>query len=161
MTESSSSSTPPGASADGVVDEALGVFARDVLELSDGTMLDSDFHSLTLPLDGQSVDLLLQTQDPTEARSLLPRLRRAVEHRTELRRRAVEAVVTTFSTEPPTAEDLAEAAADLLTQAIVVDGTGEVILHFTDSCGRHLLDGYWPAVRFDEADAVIDVTVES
>ncbi|KUN76385.1 hypothetical protein [Streptomyces griseoruber] len=107
------------------------------------------------------VVLLIDTEDPAEAERLAPRLRRAAEHRAELERRAVEAVVRRFSVEPPTAEDLAEAAADLVLNTMVVDGDGEVVLHFTDSCGKHLLDGYWPAVRLDERDAVVDVTVEA
>ncbi|WP_416981781.1 hypothetical protein [Streptomyces sp. T028] len=107
------------------------------------------------------VVLLIDTEDPAEAERLAPRLRRAAEQREELARRAVEAVVRRFSVEPPTAEDLAEAGADLVLDTIEVDGEGEVILHFTDSCGKHLLDGYWPAVRFDERDAVVDVTIEA
>ncbi|TBV83889.1 hypothetical protein EW028_24365, partial [Lysinibacillus sp. OL1] len=31
----------------------------------------------------------------------------------------------------------------------------------TDSCGLHFMDGYWPAVRFNGDDGVIEVTVES
>ncbi|WP_460072385.1 hypothetical protein [Streptomyces sp. YKOK-I1] len=111
--------------------------------------------------DSGDVALLIDTEDPAEAERLTPRLLRAVEHRAELERRAVDAVVREFSAEPPTAEDLAEAAADLVLDTMVVDGDGELMLHFTDSCGKHLLDGYWPAVRFDGEDTVIDVTVEA
>ncbi|HEU5029339.1 MAG TPA: hypothetical protein VFV01_30825 [Spirillospora sp.] len=62
---------------------------------------------------------------------------------------------------PPTADDFADARNDLSLNTIAVKDGDEVVLHFTDSCGRHFLDGYWPAVRFDRDDTVLDVTVEA
>lgn len=145
----------------GVVDDVLGVFVRESMELSDGERLDSSFYSLAFSLGGESVDLLLETEDAEVARGLLPRMRRAVEGWEELWGRAVEAVVREFSTQPPDEGELAEAREDLVPQSIVVEEGGELMFHLTDTCGEHLLDGYWPAVRFDEADSVVEVTVES
>ena len=89
-----------------------------------------------------------------------PRLLRALEHRAGLTRRAVEAVVRAFSDGEPTDAELAEAREDLLLDTVEADGEG-VVLHLTDTCGHHVLDGYWPAVRFDDAHDVARVTVEA
>ncbi|NEB11833.1 hypothetical protein G3I32_23825 [Streptomyces coelicoflavus] len=89
-----------------------------------------------------------------------PRLCRALERRAELERRAVEAVVRAFSDGEPTDTEPSEAYGDLRLDTVEADGDG-VILHLTDSCGRHFLDGYWPAVRFDDAHDVVRVTVEA
>ncbi|THA34585.1 hypothetical protein E6R18_07400 [Streptomyces sp. A1277] len=105
--------------------------------------------------------LLLGTGDRVQARRLLPRLRRAVEDSAVLQQRAVEAVVHRFSTAPPTEEELTQSHADLLLDTVVVDDEREVVLHLNDSCGEHIMDGYWPAVRFDAQNQVADVTIET
>ncbi|MFC8367503.1 hypothetical protein ACFUIT_05820 [Streptomyces sp. NPDC057239] len=89
-----------------------------------------------------------------------PRLRRALERRAELERRAVEAVVRAFSEGEPTDTEPAEAHQDLRLDTVETDGDG-VVLHLTDTCGRHFLDGCWPAVRFDDAHGVVRVTIEA
>ncbi|QKG25825.1 hypothetical protein [Actinomadura verrucosospora] len=144
-----------------ITDESLGVFVREWQLLLDGERLDFSFYSLTLELDGRNIALLLDTADPAEARRLLPRLRRAVENRAALKQRAVEAVVHAFTEDPPTTDELTEAHADLLLDTIAADGDDEIVLHLTDSCGKHFLDGYWPAVRFTTQDTVLEVTVEA
>jgi len=78
-----------------------------------------------------------------------------------LARRAVEAVVRRFSEDEPTAEELAEAAADLVVELVRRRDDGGTVVHLADSCGGHFLDGYWPAVRFDAVGDVVEVTVES
>ncbi|MER5200784.1 hypothetical protein ACWD3J_46005 [Streptomyces sp. NPDC002755] len=89
---------------------------------------------------GRTVVLLLDTEGAAEAQRLLPRLRRAVERSTALCRRAVEAVVLEFSVSPVTEEELGQAQAYLLLDTIVVDDGMDVVLHLTDSCGRHVMD---------------------
>lgn len=76
-------------------------------------------------------------------------------------RRAVEAVVRRFSEDEPTADELAEAAGDLVAELVEPAADGGTVVHLTDSCGEHFLDRYWPAVRFDAAGEVVEVTVES
>ncbi|MBM7818404.1 enoyl-CoA hydratase [Cellulosimicrobium cellulans] len=78
-----------------------------------------------------------------------------------LARRAVEAVVRRFSEDEPTAEELAEAAEDLVVELVQRRDDGGTVVHLADSCGEHFLDGYWPAVRFDAVGDVVEVTVES
>jgi hypothetical protein len=70
-------------------------------------------------------------------------------------------VVAELSETTPTADELADAERDLVLQTVEVLPEGDVVLHLDDSCGEHLLDGYWPAVRFDTNDAVKEVTVEA
>ncbi|MER5194101.1 hypothetical protein ACWD3J_38960 [Streptomyces sp. NPDC002755] len=153
-----SAGTPQGAI---VVDEVLGRFVRGSLPLpGGGCLVDSSF-SRRLELEGRTVVLLLDTKDAAEAQRLLPRLRRAVEGSTTLRRRALEAVVLEFSVSPVTEEELGQAQADLLLDTIVVDDGMDVVLHLTDSCGQHVMDGYWPSVRFDAEDQMTDVTIEA
>ncbi|MGN7704618.1 enoyl-CoA hydratase/isomerase family protein [Cellulosimicrobium sp. 22601] len=78
-----------------------------------------------------------------------------------LARRAVEAVVRRFSEDEPTAQELAEAADDLVVELVQRRDDGGTVVHLADSCGEHFLDGYWPAVRFDAVGDVVEVTVES
>ncbi|MGM7423777.1 enoyl-CoA hydratase/isomerase family protein [Cellulosimicrobium sp. CpK407] len=78
-----------------------------------------------------------------------------------LARRAVEAVVRRFSEDEPTAQELAEAADDLVVDLVQRRDDGGTVVHLADSCGEHFLDGYWPAVRFDAVGDVVEVTVES
>jgi hypothetical protein len=144
-----------------IVDDVLGVFTRASYACPGGPPLVASSYTSTRELDGQSIALQLDTVDPSEVRRLLPRLRRAVALQADLKRRAVEAVVHALSDGSATAEDLAGAHGDLLLETIAAEGNGDVVLHLTDSCGGHLLDGYWPAVRFDRDDALVAVTVES
>ncbi|PZT83251.1 MULTISPECIES: hypothetical protein [unclassified Streptomyces] len=144
-----------------IMDDALGVFTRTVHSYAGGQPEVGPFYTSTCELDGRRVAFLIDTIDPTEVRRLLPRLRQVVEWRGDLKRRAVEAVVHAFSQGAATAEDLAEAHDDLLLDTIVAESNGDVLLHLTDSCGGHMLDGYWPAVRFDRDDTLVKVTIEA
>ncbi|MER7734737.1 hypothetical protein ABTX80_27970 [Streptomyces erythrochromogenes] len=155
------SSGVSGSDPQEIVDDPLGVFTRESYNHPGGQPLVASSYTSTRELDGQCVALQLNTVDPSEVRRLLPRLRRVVEHQADLKRRAVEAVVHAFSDGAATAEDLAEAHDDLLLETIVAESNGDVLLHLTDSCGGHMLDGYWPAVRFDRDDTLVRVTVEA
>ncbi|MGI5322606.1 hypothetical protein [Actinomadura nitritigenes] len=157
MTDAATSGSPDQA----ITDERLGVFARDAQTLSDGGVLYHSFCGSMRDPDGREIVLMLDTADPQEARRLLPRLHGMAENLAVLERRAIEAVVCAFTKGPPTADDYADARDDLALDTIAVEDGDEIVLHFTDSCGRHFLDGYWPAVRFDRDDTVLDVTVEA
>lgn len=92
---------------------------------------------------------------------LFPRLRRAVESSTALRRRAGEAVVLEFSAFLVTEEELSQAQAALLLETIAVDDGRNVLLHLTDSSGQHVMDGYGPAARFDMDGRMADVAIKA
>ena len=144
-----------------ITHEVLGTFVREVTVFGNGEELDSPHFSATCGMDGRELEMLLETEDPDEARSMLPRLMHVIDWFGDFRDHAIEAIVRTFSTEPPTDADYADAQEDLAADTIVVEGDGQVILHFSDLCGEHFMDGYWPAVRFDVEDHVADVTVEA
>ncbi len=76
-------------------------------------------------------------------------------------RRAVEAVVRRFGESEPGADELDDAASDLVPELVEPTADGGTVVHLADTCGEHFLDGYWPAVRFDAAGQVVEVTVES
>ncbi|MFC4328417.1 hypothetical protein ACFPC0_11315 [Streptomyces andamanensis] len=156
MTTPSHPAEPPH-----LTDGVLGVFTRGSFALSDGTLLYDSSYSLTRDLGGRTVTLQLATTDPVEAHRLLPRLHHAVTHHADLHHRAVTAVVHTLGDGPPTPDDLTEAHTDLLLDTIEATSPTDLTLHLTDSCGTHLPDGYWPAVRFDGEDGVVGVTVEA
>ncbi|WDG17347.1 hypothetical protein [Microbacterium sp. Clip185] len=105
--------------------------------------------------------LTLETGDARIATGLLSRLEAFLSRRAQWDRTATDAVVLEFSSEAPTQDELDEAADDLEAEQIVIFPDGAVAVHFTDTCGRHFLDGYWPAVHFGADDAVMKVTVES
>lgn len=142
-------------------DAALGTFVRDVMYFDNGNQLiDSNFVQKR-EIEGREVVVMLDTTDPAEARTMLPRVGQFVERFAELRDAAVEAIVRFFSSAPPTDADFADGARDLEPSTIFVEGDGDVTLHMTDLCGQHFLDGYWPAARFDTDDNVVEVTVEA
>lgn len=138
------------------VPSAWGELARATTTLTDGETLVHDWYTA-----GGDPEIMLRATDPDAAAALLPRLAAFFADPAVWHRRATDAVVTEFSERPPTAEELADAERDLVLQTVEVHADGEVVLHLDDSCGEHLLDGYWPAVRFDTSDAVVEVTVEA
>jgi hypothetical protein len=133
-----------------------GVFTRAVTVLTDGDSLVHDWYVA----DGEP-ELVLRTADAPEATALLPRLGDVLADRAAWHKRATDAVVTQFSEDDPTQAELDDAADDLVLTTVEVHPGGEVVLHLDDSCGEHFLDGYWPAVRFDQVGAVVVVTVEA
>ncbi|MEV8265651.1 hypothetical protein [Microbacterium sp. NPDC077057] len=142
-------------------DPDLGPLHRATSELDDGTVLTHDWFVGSVEVDGSTYELMVEGASPDEVAPLLPRLRTVVAALPGLSRVASDAVVTTFSTGDPSAAELDEAADDLELETIEAGADGTVVLHFTDTCGEHFPEGYWPAVHLDAAGAVATVTVES
>lgn len=139
-----------------------GELTRATTTLTSGETLVHDWYSpeAASSADGEP-DLMLNATDAAAASALLPRVAAFFADRAGWHRRATDAVVHEFSTEEPTADELAEAAHDLVLHTLEVLADGDVVLHLNDSCGQHFLDGYWPAVRFDADDVAVEVTVEA
>ncbi|GAB3147755.1 hypothetical protein GCM10027058_07170 [Microbacterium neimengense] len=133
-----------------------GVFTRDSVTSIDGEV--RLFERFSVAGDPH---LTLETGDATIAATLVNRLEDFLSLRARWDRAATDAVVVEFRTEGPTQDELDEAAADLNAEQIVIFPDGTVTVHFNDTCGRHFLDGYWPAVHFGADDAVTRVSVES
>lgn len=142
-------------------DPELGTFSRATTELSDGTVLTHDWYAGTVTVDGEDLDLMLEGTSADEARALLPRVRETLASLDVLSRLATDAVVTAFSTASPEEHELDDAASDLVLETIEASEDRSIILHFTDSCGTHFPDGYWPAVHFGDDGQITQVTVES
>ncbi|WP_149085718.1 hypothetical protein [Microbacterium sp. 1S1] len=142
-------------------DPDLGPLHRATSELEDGSVLTHDWFVGSVEADGSSYELMVEGASPDEVAPLLPRLRTVVADTPRLRRVASDAVVTTFSTGDPDPTELDEATDDLDLETIEAAADGTVVLHFTDTCGEHFPEGYWPAVHLDAEDAVATVTVES
>lgn len=142
-------------------DPELGTFTRATSELTDGSVLTHDWFVGTVSVEGTELELMLEGQTPDDVAPLLPRMREVVKRLHTLRRIATDAVVTNFNTGEPAPQDLDDAASDLALEAIEGTPDGTVILHFTDSCGEHFPEGYWPAVHLGIDDAVQQVAVES
>lgn len=142
----------------GIVDETLGTLVRGHYILSDGERLDDDYYSLTCSLDGRDVGFIAHSLEPDAVRGMLPRLRHVFEQHQALHRLAVEAIV---SEEAPSQDEVIDALRDLVFESVEVFPDNHVVLGLTDSCGLHFMDGYWPAVRFNSDDGVVEVTVES
>lgn len=75
-------------------------------------------------------------------------------------------MVSEFSDEGPTPEELSEAALDLVLETVEVTAEGHVVLHLTDSCGRHFVPGHWvpghwPTAHFSPDGTVLTVTIEA
>lgn len=133
-----------------------GEFVRSTKVLTGGETLILDSYEL----DGEP-ELLLRTTDPEAGVGLLAQLTVFFDDRAVWQRRATDAVVTEFSERTPTAQELEDAAQDLVLQTVEVHSDLSVVLHLDDSCGLHFLQGHWPAVRFDADAKIVDVTVEA
>lgn len=142
-------------------DPTLGRFTRATTELADGTVLTHDWYAGALDDGDATVELLLEGASSDESRERLPRLRAVVTELDALRRAASDAVVREFSQGDPEPHELDEAASDLALDAIEATAGGTVVLHFTDTCGTHFPEGYWPAVHVAEDGTIAGVTVES
>lgn len=141
-------------------DPDLGAFARATTELTDGTVLTHDWYAGTLDEANGAVELMLEGSSAEDARALLPRMRTVVAELTTLRRAASDAVVRAFSQGDPIPAELDEAASDLVLDAVEATTEHTIVLHFTDSCGTHFPDGYWPAVHLIDG-TISHVTIES
>lgn len=144
-----------------IEDPELGSLARATSESADGTVLTYDWYVGTTATDGSEIELMIEGTDPAEVSALLPSLRKTIADLGKRRRTASDAVVTTFSNGEPEHHELDDAASDLVLDTIEAAADGTIILHFTDSCGDHFPEGYWPAVHFRPDGAVEQVTVES
>lgn len=139
-----------------IVPSDWGVFTRGSTTLTSGEVLVDDWFTL----DGEPV-LTLFTANTAEAETMLPRVAVFFADRTGWQRRATDAICTEFSHRTPTPADFVDAAADLALTTVEVHPGGDLMLHFTDTCGKHFLDGYWPSVRFDAETARPDVSIEA
>lgn len=142
-------------------DSGLSSLRRATSTLEDGTVLTHDWFVGSAEIDGYTYEVMLEGTTPDEIAPLLPRLRATLADLPATRRAASDAVVTTFSTGEPTPTELDEAAADLELETVEAAADGTIVLHFTDTCGEHFPDGYWPAVHLDAGGDVANVTVES
>ncbi|MFD7022029.1 hypothetical protein [Promicromonospora sukumoe] len=144
------------------VPSAWGVLTRATTTLTSGETLVHDWYGTSgADVEDGDPELMLRATEAGAAAALLPRVAAFFADRSGWHRRATDAVVAEFSTDTPTSDELDEAAEDLVLQTVEVLPAGDVVLHLDDSCGQHFLDGYWPAVRFDAADAVAEVSVEA
>ena len=144
-----------------IADSVLGVFVRATGETDDGSVLTYDWYTGSADIGGETVELMLEGADPDEARKRLPRLRAGMADLHRVQRAASDAVVATFSQGDPSPHDLDEGASDLLLEAVEAGADGSIVLHFTDACGEHFPEGYWPAAHLADDDTVATVTVES
>lgn len=142
-------------------DPELGRLTRAMTELADGTVLTHDWYVTTHLADGGEIELMVEGTNPSDASRLLPALRETIADLARRRRIASDAVVTAFSTGEPEQAELDDGASDLALDSIEASSDGSVILHFSDDCGEHFPEGYWPAVHFAPSGAVMQVTVES
>lgn len=133
-----------------------GDFTRASTTLSNGEVLVFDW----FVCEGEP-EVTLRTPDRDEAEALLSSVAAVLSDLSAWHRRATDAVVHELSTEEPSPSELDDAASDLALQTIEAHPGGDVMLHLDDTCGEHLLDGYWPAVRFGADGSIIEVTVES
>jgi hypothetical protein len=133
-----------------------GDLTRAVTVLSDRERLVHDWYE-----GGEDPAIMVHASDPETVTQLLPRAAAFFTDPSGWHRRATDAVVTAFSEGDPTSEELDDAVDDLVVETIEVHPDGGVRLHLKDSCGDHFMEGYWPAVLFDTADAVTAVTVEA
>lgn len=143
-----------------IEDPQLGPLTRAETTLDDGDTVIHDWYAGSATVGAHELELMIDGSDPADVEKLLPRARAVVADIDSIRRQATDAIIDHFSDGDPTAADLDEGAADLQLDAIETT-YDEVVLHFTDTCGEHFPDGYWPAAHLDADGRVAEVTVES
>ena len=143
-----------------IEDPELGTLSRAETTLDDGDVVTHDWYSGALMIEGRELELMIDGADATAVNALLPRAHAVIADLDGIRRRAADAIITHFSDREPTQTELDDGADDLVLDTLEVTDEATV-LHFTDSCGQHFPDGYWPAVQIDLADRIVEVTVES
>ena len=127
-----------------IEDPQLGTLSRAETTLDDGDVVTHDWYSGALTIDGRELELMIDGADVDQVGSLIPRVHAVVADLDGIRRRASDAIITHFS--------------DVLDTLEITDDA--TVLHFTDSCGRHFPDGYWPAVHLGLDGTIGEVTVE-
>ncbi|MFD5225902.1 hypothetical protein ACFWHT_09815 [Microbacterium sp. NPDC058342] len=142
-------------------DPALGHLVRAESTFEDGTVAAHDWYAGRITDRDAEIELMIDGTDPEAVEARLPRLRAVVAALAGIRRTASDAIVTRFSDVEPEQHELDEAAADLRLEAIEAADDGRIVLHFTDACGEHFPEGYWPAAHLADDDTVAEVTVES
>ena len=142
-------------------DPELGTLTRATTELSDGTILTHDWYAGSIELDGAELELMIEGTNADEASALLPHVRETITALPVLRRLATDAVVTAFSTGTPEPHELDDASSDLTLDTVEASDDGTIVLHFTDTCGEHFPEGYWPAVHLGADGQITQATVES
>ncbi|UNK72051.1 hypothetical protein [Microbacterium sp. H1-D42] len=140
-------------------DPDLGRLARAESTL-DGDTVIHDWYASSIHIDDREVELVIDGADADAVQALLPRVRAVVAEIDSIRRSASDAIFTHFSDGEPSRAELDDGATDLLLDVIEATADGTV-LHFTDACGQHFPDGYWPAAHLDPDSNVVEVTVES
>lgn len=140
-------------------DPHLGTLTRAESTLDYGDVVTHDWYSGALTIGGRELELMIDGADVDTVRTLLPRVRGIVADLDGTRRRASDAIITHFNDSEPSAAELDEGAADLVLDTLEITDDATV-LHFTDSCGRHFPEGYWPAVHLGVDGGVVEVTVE-
>ena len=148
-------STPHAA----IEDPQLGTLSRAETTLDDGDVVTHDWFSGALTIDGRELELMIDGADVEAVSTLVPRAHAVVEDLDEIRRRASDAVITHFSDRTPSPSELDEGAEDLVLDTLEITDDATV-LHFTDSCGQHFPEGYWPAVHLGVDGSIGEVTVE-
>jgi hypothetical protein len=133
-----------------------GDFVRASTTLADGEVLAHDW----FVREGEP-EVTLRTSERDEAQALLPALDSVLSDLARWHRWATDAVVHALSSEAPSPVELDEAASDLALQQVEFHPSGDVMVHLDDTCGEHLMEGYWPAVRFRSDGSVVEVTVEA
>lgn len=142
-----------------IEDPELGTLSRAETTLDGGDVVTHDWFSGALTIDGRELELMIDGADIDAVSTLVPRAHAVVEDLDEIRRRASDAVVAHFSDREPSASELDEGADDLVLDTLEITDDATV-LHFTDSCGRHFPDGYWPAVHLGVDGSIGEITVE-
>lgn len=143
-----------------IEDPELGILTRAESTLDDGSTVAHDWFAGTVTAGDTEVEVVIDGTNATEVEQLIPRTRTLVADLERTRRVASDAIITRFSDSEPAAHELDEGFDDLVLDTIEI--TPDVtVLHFTDSCGAHFPEGFWPAVHLDATGTVTEVTVES
>jgi hypothetical protein len=99
-------------------------------------------------------------RDPRTVVALLPRIRSVLGDFATVRERATEYLWQWGASGEETAQERARFLGEAVPSILVVGPTA-IEVHYEDLGEPYMMEGYWPAVHFDQDGIAVNVTVES
>jgi hypothetical protein len=123
---------------------------------------------VTVRINGEPVWVNFDEASPEQVAELLPRARELLASFEQLGRTAAEYLLARLTEgddeEADEADgefDEAEYFDDMVPTSLVINPTGEFVLHFEGVSGTYFLDGYWPSVLFTPDRQPVDFAIEA
>ncbi|HEY1179709.1 MAG TPA: hypothetical protein VGF17_26430 [Phytomonospora sp.] len=135
---------------------ALGTGPLGVLEYDQAV----GTYCATVTADGYELWVCVEARTEAEALPMVPLARRALADFVRIADAATLHLWKWGSRGDEPEEDRTRFWRQMVPSSLVLDPDGGFAVHFED-CGDFCMDGYWPAVHFDDDFTPVDVSIEA